>query len=521
VIRPFLAALSFALLAAACSPGEEEADVCELAARHRQECLGDYVTPPACDEAAQGSARRLLETTCAAMAGLQDPGKADGAFCDWFGAGCTADEPFFQGPRCARDADCASGRSCVEQHCFAGVASDEMAGILDEFTHSVETSGDQTHLLVANSETRALRNRMMRGAQRSIYFSALVLRDDEVARETIGILEDAARRGLDVRVIVDAFTQYGWGSYDDLEALAAAGVRVLPFNPVLEWAGLRLRWSVALNSNQRLHEKILIVDGKEAVVGGRNVGEEYLVDGRWRDTDVHVVGPGVAEIQRMYMHIWELIADWERQAGCPQGFDCPEAGDLGDDPPTVARAGDAATRPIYSDPRRERTPDGYRAMLALVRGARRSITIANSYFVPPRRLRKHLKAAAARGVKVTILTNSLGSTDAWWMYYASLNYYEELIGAGIEVRQYRGDETMHAKTLLVDDEVAMIGSYNLDPRSAASNSESMLIIRGGPTPAELRRAFDVDLAFADRVNADVSWSDWLKARAFRLVEPLL
>lgn len=509
----------------ACSPAEDDGpDVCEQAAQHRAECLGDYVTPPVCDAAGEASARRMLAASCDELSGLQSPGKADGAFCDWFGAGCTPDEPIFDGPACRADADCASGASCLERHCFAGVASDEMARILDRFTDSHETAGDATHLLVSNSETRQLRNRLMRGARRTIDLSALVLRDDPVARETIGLLEEALDRGVRVRIIVDAFTQYHFGKYDDLVELAGAGALVLPFNPTIEWARLRLRWSVELNANQRLHEKLLVVDGEEAVLGGRNVGEEYLVDGRWRDTDVHVSGPGVAAIQATFDHIWGITSSWELEAGCPQqrsyGMHCPD-GAPEEAPPVPVAAGEARTRPIYSDPRRLETPYGYVTMLSLIRGARRSITIANSYFVPPRRLRKHLKAAAQRGVKVTVLTNSLGSTDAWWMYYASLNYYKELIGAGIEVRQYRGDETMHAKTMLVDDEVAIIGSYNLDPRSAASNSESMLVIRGGPTIAELRRAFDADIAFSDRASADVSWSDWLKARAFRLVEPLL
>jgi phosphatidylserine/phosphatidylglycerophosphate/cardiolipin synthase-like enzyme len=124
-------------------------------------------------------------------------------------------------------------------------------------------------------------------------------------------------------------------------------------------------------------------------------------------------------------------------------------------------------------------------------------------------------------VRVVVVTNSLGSTDAWWMYYASLNYYKELIGAGIEVYQYRGTETLHAKTMLVDGKLAVVGSYNLDPRSAASNSEAIVTIQNGAAVGELAKDFEAMLGYSDRVSGDISAADWVKAKAFKLAEPLL
>ncbi len=515
------------LLVAACGPETTATDLCEAAAEHRAECLGDYVTPPTCDAATEAQAQTILEMDCDEIAALARDGKADGAWCDWIGAGCTPDEAIFQGPRCTRDSDCVSGAACVEKHCFAGVDSAEFSTIMDTWTASRESSGSTTHLLDGNDETRQLRNRMMREAQHSIHVTALILQPDATGYETADLLVAAARRGVEVRVVVDATTQYTFGDYDILERLSTAGVEVIPFNPILEWA--TVRGAIGINANQRLHEKLLIVDGKQAIVGGRNVGDDYLLDGQWRDTCVHLAGPGVADVQRMFFSIWTQISGWERRAGCPQqrkfGFACPAAGDpVVNDPrytPATTATTAARTRPVYSDPRSQRTPFGYRATLNLVRGARDTIFIANSYFVPPRRLRKHLKAAVARGVRVVVVTNSLESTDAWWMYYASLNYYKELIGAGVEVYHYRGTETMHAKTMLVDGEVALVGSFNLDPRSAASNSEAMLLVRDGAAVAELARAFTTDLAYADLADDDLTAAEWLKAKSFRLVEPLL
>jgi cardiolipin synthase len=461
---------------------------------------------------------------CDEIEQIAQQGKADGALCDWFGAGCTEDEAIFDGPACEDDLDCSAGDTCHEQHCFAGIASSEFADALDWWTQSRETNGSATHLLVDNDETRQLRAQMIREARESIHVTALVLEDDVTGAETADLLIAAAGRGVEVRVVVDATTQYLFSDYDVLERMSDAGVEVLPFNPVVEWASVR--WSIDVNANQRLHEKLLIVDGREAIVGGRNMGDDYLLDGKWRDTCVYLAGPGVADVQRVFLALWGQFGGWERQAGCPQqrkfGFACPEGAlDEASYTPATAAQGGARTRPIYSDPRSQSTPYGYRATLALVRAARHTIYIANSYFVPPRRLRKHLEAAVARGVRVVVVTNSLDSTDAWWMYYASLNYYKELIGAGIEVRHYRGTETMHAKTMLVDGEVALVGSFNLDPRSAATNSEAMVLVRDGAAVAELADAWAADVAYSDVADADLTAAEWLKAKAFRLAEPLL
>ncbi len=523
--RVLLVGLACLAAVPACAEQASTLDLCDQAAEHRAACVGAYVTPPVCDADAQSAAEYLLSLSCDEIANLGAGGKADGAFCDWFGAGCTPDEAIFTGPACTSDAQCATGSSCLEKHCFAGTDSPELISIMDTWTRSAQTTGSTTELLAGNAETRTVRNQLMAGAQHSIHFTALVIEDDETGRETVGLLAAAARRGVEVRVVIDATTQYTFSSYDVLAPLVSAGGEVLPYNPILEWAAVR--WQIGINANQRLHEKLLIVDGADAVVGGRNVGDDYLLDGHWHDTCVHLRGPGVADVQRIFLALWDQIGAWEKQAGCPQrdkyGFACPTqaiTGDAAYTPPQAPLAA-ARTRPIYSDPRSQKTPLGYLAYLNLVRTAHDTIYIANSYFVPPRRLRKHLEAAVARGVRVVVVTNSLQSTDAWWMYYASLNYYKELIGAGIEIHQYRGTETLHAKTMLVDGTLAVVGSFNLDPRSAASNSEALVVIRDGAAVGELADDFTRMLGYSDLASADISAADWVKAKAFRLVEPLL
>jgi cardiolipin synthase len=518
--------------AAGCGPDTHEITVCEQVALYQEECTGEYLTPPMCDEDMESAAEYILSLSCEQIEQLGNlQGKADGAFCDWFGFGCTADESLFTGASCDVDWDCGSDEYCAEGHCFAGVDSPEMDRILTELTGREEVGGSYTHHVVDNDETWQIRRALIEAAEQSVHVTALLIEDNELGDETIRVLSNAARRGVEVRVVIDATTQYSFGGgYDKLLELAAAGGEVLPFNPVTEWAWLR--WDIDISANHRLHEKILVVDGTYAVVGGRNWGDDYFDGDKWRDSDVYLEGRIVTETQKLFLERWDEYGGWEAQAGCPQAEDypglyCPH-GELplsGDAQylPDTGSAGSDRARVIYSDPRaHDSSSEGYVSTIAMVRAARESIKITNSYFVPSRRLRKHLRAAANRGVKVTIVTNSLESTDAWYMYYASINYYKELLGVGIEIRQYRGTETMHAKTMVIDDEMALIGSYNLDPRSVTSNSEAMILIRDGAAVTESVSQFATDSAYTDRVYwEDISVADRIKALAFRLPEPLM
>ena len=510
---------------------DEQEDLCQQAADHHEQCTGEFITPPICDEDALAQAEFVLSVSCEAYdQTFVSDGKADGAFCDWFGTGCTPDEQIFTGPACEEDGQCDAQNFCVEGHCFGGVTSPEFQESLDQFTASQEIEGNNAQLLIHNVATRYLRRDMVQNALESIHFSALLIEDNESGQEFIQDLVDAAGRGVEVRVVVDATSHYFGSSYEMLTTLAEGGVKVISFNPITEWSSLRLMpeyWG--LTANMRLHEKILVVDSREAILGGRNVGDSYYDQGRWRDVDIYLSGPGVIAAQEMFLRIWNRIVDWERVAGCASatnyGIYCPPDNK---EPvqgsvyyPEFIAAGEARTRVVHSDPYSQETSHGYVTTLSLVRAARESITIANAYFIPPRRLRTHLRAAAERGVEVRVVANSKTSTDSSPVYYAGLNFYKELIRGGVEIYEYNGTETLHSKVMLIDGEVALIGSYNLDPRSAIDNSESMVLVRDSQAVADLQDALQEDIMNSTLATDDIPWTELAKARLHRIAEPLL
>lgn len=514
--------LSFFILGCSAPP----ANLCIEAAEHVEACTGEYYTPPSCEDvAAQHSAQTLLNQSCIELS--QSSEKADGAYCDWFGLGCTEDEPIFKGGSCQSDSDCISGQFCVEAHCFSGITSLEFTQTLDGLTKTGESSGNSYRYLASNSESWKERQTLIAQAQSSIHFTSFVIQDDDVGRTFINSLVAAVKRGVEVRIMVDATTQYLHSGYEVLEPLLSVGGKVIPFNPILEW--VTIRGDIGISANQRMHEKMLIVDGRVALVGGRNVGREYLVDGYWIDADVSVEGPAVNALQYEFLDLWQNAAQWEKNSGCKQekdGFFCPKESlnllDNSDYFPSVDTFSDTKVRFVHSEPRDQQTPTAYSLTLAMVRAAKTSIKITNAYFVPPRRLRRHLREAVKRGVDVRVITNSKESTDAWYVYYASLNFYRELLDAGVRIYQYEGTQTLHTKTMVVDDQVVVVGSFNLDPRSAVSNSELVSVLHGGGIVVEANETYQNDLAASKEVHyEDIPTADIIKAIAFRLIEPAI
>jgi hypothetical protein len=235
----------FLILLAACAdaaPPESEpsaglaVDVCEAAARHIAACTGSYLTPPRCDDDAAAWAETYLARDCDQL--VATTARADGPTCDWFGTGCAPDEDIFRGAACQRDADCGAG-GCAEGHCFAGVASAEMDAILAELTGSDVVGGSRTQVLFDNAATAQLWRQLIDGATRSVHVMSLIIEDNPIGHDIAGRLAAAARRGVEVRVIVDSVSELTYGTYQLLTDIASAGGRVIAFNPAANWAALR------------------------------------------------------------------------------------------------------------------------------------------------------------------------------------------------------------------------------------------------------------------------------------------
>ncbi len=372
------------------------------------------------------------------------------------------------------------------------------------------TAGNQVVLLQDGPATYRAMFAAIAAAQDHINLETYILEDDAVGQQFAQALMAKQRLGVQVNVIRDSVGTLGTPAAF-FQQLADSGIQVLEFNPVNPLLA-RTGWEL----NQRDHRKLLVVDGRTAFLGGINISSVYSGGSRkprssaptdaslaWRDTDLQLRGPVVAELQKLFM------ATWAAQKGPPLAaknyFPLPE------------RVGQQVVRAIGS------SPDApfshiYATLLSAIASAETSVRLTNAYFAPDPQLLAALEAAAARGVDVALILPS--QTDAWLVFHAGRRYYEQLLRAGVKIYQRRG-VILHSKTALIDGVWATVGSTNLDWRSFLHNQELDAVVLGADFGSQVQAMFDKDLAASDPVllaewqrrSIDLRFKEWF-ARAW-------
>lgn len=350
------------------------------------------------------------------------------------------------------------------------------------------TSGNEVVLQDSTTTREAMLDAIER-ARDHIHLVTYRLEDDRMGERMAEALIRQSRRGLAVHVICD-----GVGSSGTPRALllrfSKAGVKVLLFNPVDVAGGT---WE----TGGRSHRKLLIVDGHTAFSGGIRIsslssGGSFSqashtrpgADHAGRDTDLQVRGPAVAELQRIFMTTWRL------QGGppFPPRIYFPELHAVGND----------MVRTIGSGPQ-EGPSVIYLTLLAAIASADTRIRLTNTHFVPDPGLVDALEEAANRGVDVGLVLP--GRSDSWLVLSAGRAQYERLLRAGVRIHERRG-EVRHSKTVLIDDEWAVVGSTNLDWRSSLQNHELDTVVMGAGFGTRLAALFDHDLVNADEIRLE-------------------
>jgi cardiolipin synthase len=340
--------------------------------------------------------------------------------------------------------------------------------------------------IVAGNRIRTLRNgdaifgamlEAIRRAQASVTFEQFIFRD-EIGLEFCNALGDAAKRGVEVRVLLD------WVGAKEIDAgaldcLRDSGAQVeLYHEPALRHLG-RL--------NNRTHRKLMVVDGRIGYTGGACVGREWTGNAQdpqhWRDTHYEVEGPVVAQMQSAF------VDNWIKTSGTVLHGDRYF--------PKLERAGDAEAQMLLSSPAGGANSMHLMILLALT-AAQRSIDIENSYFVPDELAMEALIAARRRGVRVRIVTPN-HHTDAKLGRWATHGLYQPLLDAGVEIHEYQ-PTMIHCKVLVVDGHWATVGSANFDNRSFRLNDEANLNVFDRGFAAEQVAMIEADLAKSTRIS---------------------
>ena len=319
----------------------------------------------------------------------------------------------------------------------------------------------------------------IKAARRRISFETYIYDTGEIATQFTDALEQAARRGVKVNVVVDAVGASSMEK-DHLERLRGAGCRVAQFNTPA--------WYSLEELNYRTHRKILVVDGETAFTGGAGVADHWLGNAdskeHWRDTQVQVRGPLVRTMEAAFYENF-LEAD----GASPPILDPP--------PAPVGVQGEALV--IRGSPTGG-SNDLKRLYLLAIAAAKRTIDITTPYFVTDESTLWSLEDAVGRGVKIRILMEG-DLTDAMPVKYASRHMYERLLQQGIELHEYQ-PTMMHTKTLVVDGIWSIFGSANFDNRSLELNDEMNVAANSHSLAQRFAADFEQDLKASRRITLE-------------------
>ena len=325
--------------------------------------------------------------------------------------------------------------------------------------------------------------RDLRAARETITIQMYYSVPGQVADTLAAILKERARARVRVLLLLDAFGSQNL-SRAWARALREAGVQLELLR--------KLRWYSVHNATDRSHVRAVVIDGKVGYTGGFGIADYWLGDGlhenEWRESNVRFEGPAVMQLQAVFAAAW-AEATGELLTGDmffpTRGFQMHPAG---------THAG-----MLYTSPTTGSTP-AERFLALSIASARKTLYIANSYFVPDDDFRRLLKRAVRRGVDVRVLTVS-SKTDVKTTWYAGRRWYEELLKAGVKIYEYQ-PTMMHAKTIVVDGLWSAIGSMNFDNRSLAFNNESNLVVLDARFGAEMDSVFLADLGHSTEMHLE-------------------
>jgi cardiolipin synthase len=314
-------------------------------------------------------------------------------------------------------------------------------------------------------------------ARSSVHLEYYIWEPDATGRRLLELLVERARAGVRVRVLVDALGASAGAGF--FAPLIGAGGRVARFNPPRP-GSLRMRLL-----NFRTHRKIAVVDGRAGYVGGMNIADCHTTGAGgappWRDSHLRIEGTAVRSLQRTFFENWQFATDDATLD--PRDFpELPEGG--------------VRMQILRSGPDREVYPI-HEFMFTAIAGADERVWIASPYVVPDEAMLAALRSAAHRGVDVRLLVPDRG--DSRLVAAAGRAYHAELLASGVRIWAY-GPAMLHAKTLVVDRELALVGSANLDNRSFRLNFEVAAAIYDGAAADCLAAWFEEDLAVARRIT---------------------
>ncbi len=345
----------------------------------------------------------------------------------------------------------------------------------------------------------------IRKAKHHIHMEYYIYEYDTIGNEIIELLIEKAKEGVEVRLIYDDFGSPTIKKSTE-KRMRDAGAAVHPFHKV--------RFYLFANRiNYRNHRKIVVIDGQTGFIGGINVSDKYINKEKtklfWRDTHVRIDGPAVYYLQYLFITDWKFCCSDSIKAEEAYFKIPPESGD--NSFVQIAASGPDSVLPsvLYS-------------ILQAIYLAKKEILITTPYFIPGDSIMDALSVAALSGLSVKLLVP--GISDSKIVNAASKSYYNKLLEAGVEIYLYQKG-FVHAKTMVTDSMLTLLGTANMDYRSFELNFEVNALIYDKEVAEQMRNTFFEDLKDAEKIDRDAwlsrPWNIQLPEKIARLFSPVL
>ncbi len=385
-------------------------------------------------------------------------------------------------------------------------AARELVDSIRRYSSAPLTTGNRVNVLIDGPQTYSAMEAAVRAARHDIHVETFIFGAGDVGQRFADLLAQRRSEGIEVRVLYDAL-----GSRETppefFAKMRQQQIEVREFRPMNV-----VKTPEVWNFHNRDHRKIIVVDGKVGFTGGINIDSTYesastsrpgpeqgLEDG-WRDTHIEIDGPAVAQLQTLFAESWGQTGDPDEVRGNAKYF------------PTIAPAGDELVTIVANDSESD-DRSLYGTYLAAFKGSTKRLWLTHAYFAPNEELLTAMSDAAQRGVDVRLIVPSF--TDSRIVLNATQATFTRLLKAGVRIYELK-DALLHAKSVVIDSTVSIIGSSNLDMRSFLHNDEVNAIVISRDTAQRMEEVFQRDQQAARPVEL-ARWerrSLWQRTKEF-------
>lgn len=364
---------------------------------------------------------------------------------------------------------------------FSSERYKKIANLIANSTGSFPVTGNKVTVLDDGLKTFEAIFEALAGAEKFIHIQFYIFEDGELMERLYRLFEKKIKEGVEIRVIYDAIGSFSLGR-KHINRFRKIGVKIYSTMP------LRLG-SILFTINYRNHRKIIVIDGKTGFTGGVNISDKYIRPsgklGIWDDMHLCLRGPVTESLHRVFVKDYYFAGKgedlWKQEYFPKNGAE-----------------GNTTVQIVAGGPDSDYSSIMYQYAM-LINQAERYICIANPYFIPSNTILESLKMAALSGVEVRLLVPK--KSDGSLVKYSMFSYFEELLSAGVRIFEHPV-KFLHSKMIIIDDEMASVGSGNFDNRSFDQNFEVNTLIFDKSIAITLREDFDRDCSNADKLDLD-------------------